>query len=573
MVTYTALHEAMDQGLAALANEPLIGLDLETSGLSPWNDKTAVVAMYGPVSKTTAVFHVRGKLPAKLRAFLSEPREWVGHNVCTFDSMFLHNAGVDIFQGTWVDTLIAEQVVITSGRSDVRKNLEATVKRRLGRQLDKSINHGHWMDDHLTPDQLTYVTGDIVHLPELWIKQQEEATKKHVRGALDFELSLIPAVQRMQANGLPCDIHRLREWREKAAARGAMAGAVLDARLGGINLNSPKQLTDALTTLGITLPNTRKETLLELAQHSDSVEKELATLLLEYRFGTKRANTYSDAWIKKFIHQGWLHSRFQQASTDTFRFSSAEPNLQQLPKDEDGNRPYVGWWPGRKIVSCDYSGIEAVVAGACAQDKEYLKVLASDDMHRSVASLVFGIDTVEVSARQRQLAKAMSFTLLFGGGAGRLMQYANNQGAGLTEADAKRITGQFFSRFLGLKAFRSRAYELAKDGMPVTIVLPHGGKRVIFGEKLKGTTLLNTKAQGTAALGMKYALAEAHRRGLTRYLGAVVHDETVAAVPDAEAEDYAAEMRDAMLAGMRSIPVMETAPVKVGASINDYWAK
>lgn len=561
----------MDEGLTLLASEPVIGLDLETSGLSPWNDKIGVVALYGPKQDVAVVFHIRGRMPARLKEFLGEPRTWIGHNVCTFDSMFLANAGVNIFGGRWVDTLIAEQCIITSSRSDVKKNLEASVKRRLGKELKKDIAHGHWMDDHLTPAQEDYVCGDIVYLPALWEKQVQEAQKKGVEDALYFEQDLIPAVQRIMLNGLPVDIHRLREWREAARLRAREAGAQLDARLGGINLNSPAQLKRALSNLGIELPDTRKETLLELAGHSHGPEQHMAALLLEYRFGTKRATTYSDEWIKKFVHQGRIHSRFQQCATDTGRFSSAEPNLQQLPRDQAGCRPYIGWWPKHSIVSADYSGIEAVVGAALAKDKEYLAMLSAGDMHTAVAAQMFDISVEEVTAERRQMAKAASFTLLFGGGAGRLAQYARNLGANLDEAGARDISKAFFDRFQGIKALRSRAYGLAKDGYPVTIVLPTGLKRVLVGEKLKGTILLNTKVQGTAAAGLKTALALAHKKGLTKYLGATVHDEFVACVPDAEAAEYAEALRSVMLEGMRSIDGLAEAPVKVGTGVAPYW--
>ena len=96
-VTYTSYPEAIDQGIRTLwEQDRVIGIDLETSGLSPWNDKIAVVSLYGEDSGTSVILHVRGHLQERLRDFLSTPKEgrlWVGHNITTFDALFLHNAG------------------------------------------------------------------------------------------------------------------------------------------------------------------------------------------------------------------------------------------------------------------------------------------------------------------------------------------------------------------------------------------------------------------------------------------------------------------------------------------------
>jgi len=137
MPIYTQLPDAL-ASLPTLATEPLLGIDLETSGLSPWNDQIAVITLFGQRSETTSVFHVRGSVPQVLKDFLSQPRLLVGHNVTTFDALFLANAGVDIMAPTWFDTLIAEQVLITTSRSDVRKNLQASIKRRLGRSWTRA---------------------------------------------------------------------------------------------------------------------------------------------------------------------------------------------------------------------------------------------------------------------------------------------------------------------------------------------------------------------------------------------------------------------------------------------------
>ena len=588
-LTYTSYNEAIDQGIRTLWEEDrVIGIDLETSGLSPWNDKIAVVSLYGEDSGTSVILHVRGHLQERLRDFLSTPKEgrlWVGHNITTFDALFLHNAGVDIFACKWFDTLIAEQVVITSARADVKKSLEVSLKRRLNQTVDKSINHGGWMAPALSPNQITYCLGDIQYLPRLYRQQLKDATQKGVLPAVEFEQDLIPAILAIQLNGLPVALAELKSWRDGARDRSRVAELLLLERLGAVNLRSIPQLQNALTNLGVEWDSTRKEALQNiLREGTDGPEKTLAELLLEFRFGEKIASTYSDAWVKRFVHPRagipHLHSRLSQTGTDTGRFSSSEPNMQQLPKvrlpNGETGRPYIGHMEGHQIISGDYSGIEAVVGAALAEDRAYLSMLSTGDMHRNVASQVFNIKEADVTSLQRQLAKAMSFTLLFGGGSGRLLAQARSNGALITDEDAIRLKDQFFKRFPGLLRMRKQAYAMASDSYPVTIEFPTGMRRVVSGQKLIGTTLLNTKVQGTAAAGMKFAIKLAWQRGLLKPgfgIGATVHDELVACIPTGYTEEYKQSLASVMLDGMKQVPELQDAPIKVNVSAGTFWGK
>jgi DNA polymerase-1 len=251
-------------------------------------------------------------------------------------------------------------------------------------------------------------------------------------------------------------------------------------------------------------------------------------------------------------------------------------------------REVFGWLTGYKIVSVDYAAIEVRVAAAQAKDIVLLRALMDEDIHRTVASIVFGKPRHEISKDERQQAKAAVFCLIFGGGAATLQRYARMYGQELTLDQCKQIVANFFARFTGLREMRSRAYRQADNanGTPLTVRLPHGLKRVLVGNEATATRLLNTAVQGTAAAGMKYALLLAHQAGLTRYIGATVHDELVAVVPEDEANDFGAALSDCMIEGMyRVVPreVMiggETIPVPIVTgdekgrfTVDNYWAK
>lgn len=117
---------------------------------------------------------------------------------------------------------------------------------------------------------------------------------------------------------------------------------------------------------------------------------------------------------------------------------------------------------------------------------------------------------------------------------------------------------------------RSRAYMIADAKRPFTVHQPTGLRRTLTpNSDLRATLILNNWVQGTAAAGLKNALLEAHKLGLDRYIGAVVHDEIVAAVPKRESAAYAEALKDCMIRGMEW--VCESVPVAVEVSIGSTW--
>lgn len=582
-----------------LDTEPVIGLDLETFGLSPFHDAIAVVGLYGPLTKTACIVHVKGYLEDDFRKWLGEPRTYITHNGATFDILFLAHNGVDVYTPIWKDTLIAERVIIASNRSRVSKKLADVIKRRLGVTIEKNIDHKTWQQDYLDDAQLKYVAEDISFLPAIWEAQLAEARamaekwgKTPLYGtdpvsAIEFEHELLPVVVKMEMRGLPIDETALEVYHteqyvaaDKAKVRLLEIAAPVEfttskGKPAEFNPGSHVQIKRVAKEIyGVTLASTAVDYLEEIhGLSTGSPIQEFIELILEYRHGSKRAGMYNADFVAKYCHDGWLKARFSQIGTNTGRFSSSDPNLQQIPKDKGhggGARHIFGNLPGYKIVSVDYSQIEVRVAADIAGDTELIALLDSEDVHRAIAAQVFGVPASEVTKDQRQLSKAMSFTLLFGGGAPLLSAYAKTLGADLPLTKARPMVEDFFDRFRGLRTMRMQAYAVQRSQRPFTIRFPSGIRRVLIpGVDLRATLILNNITQGTAAVGLKMALIEAEKRGLADYIGAVVHDEIVAVVPEDEAEEYGEALRKCMVEAMAK--VCSDAPVAAEVTIGDTW--
>lgn len=562
-----------------------IGLDLETSGLSPYRDMILVLGLYGPEHETAAVLHVQGYIEPELAAWIgSASRKFVTQNGLNFDIPYLYTHGVDVFAPEWFDTLIAEQVVTGTDRKGIPKNLQAIVKRRLGVDISKEVDHRDWVTDELSEMQLRYVAEDISFLPAIMRSQWEKAREVDgrwgknpfygtgVEDALRFEMELLPIVLRMQLNGLPINPVALNAYEGLQREKSAAAMEWLSAEFGSeVNWGSHVQVKKAFAArYDITLPSTQEDELIILRDlvAGTKVAEAIDNLLI-YKKAAKRSSMYNAEFIDKYVYDGRVRAAFRPVGTDTGRFSSSSPNLQQIPGD---GRNWIGDPSGElEIVAPDYSQIEIRIAANEADDKALIDALAAEDVHTMVASQVFGIPPEEVTKDQRKLSKAMSFTLLFGGGAARLSHYAKTLGADLPLVQAKPLVEAFFNRFHGLSEARRRAHNIANSHRPFTLNLPTGMRRVLTpGVDLTATRILNNIVQGTAAAGLKYGLIEADKAGLVPYLGATVHDENVAAVPKALAEEYGKELSAAMIRGMER--VCENVPVKVEVKRGETWS-
>ena len=552
----------------------VIGLDLETSGLSPWRDAIATVQLYGDQTGDVAVLSVLGSVSENLRKLFENPNKtFVLHNGVGFDLLFLASYGVDIHRASWYDTMVGEGVVTTSGRRDVSVSLRNTMKRRLGVDSKKEIDHTGWMNPTLTEEQLQYAAQDVLTLPAIMRAQMDKAEDQRrsvdARNALKMEMELAPIIAQMTVNGMPINLDMLRQYEAVQSVSQKKAHQELLSLAGGeVNVNSPKQVKELFESLGISLPDTRRETLGDLAHRTaGSKGAKLAHLVLEERHANQRLSMYSDEWVSKHVVAGRVHPRYWQVGADTGRFTCSNPNMQQVPKDARG---VFGWTPGCKVVGADYSQIEVVISAQMSGDDHFLDaVLNGQDTHAMIASNVFRVPTAKVTPQQRTMAKAATFTLLFGGAPSTIQSYAASYGERISDMQAEEIAQRFFNAFPGVQDMRERAIYLARSRRVVPVYLANGMRRVLVGKKLRPAVMLNTVVQGTAAIGIKQALIESHHAGLTQWLALSVHDEIVCAdVPDADTEDVLHALETAMLRGMKKTIDVD---VKVGGYSSDEW--
>ena len=125
-------------------------------------------------------------------------------------------------------------------------------------------------------------------------------------------------------------------------------------------------------------PSTDEDTLVELRLTIKDPESPKAIFLdklLELRGLQKMYTTYIEGWHEKVQDDSRLHGRYNIHGTDSNRFSSADPNMQQIPKtsvDPNIKKQLVAP-PGYLYMAFDYSQAELRMMAHLSGDETYLE--------------------------------------------------------------------------------------------------------------------------------------------------------------------------------------------------------
>lgn len=131
---------------------------------------------------------------------------------------------------------------------------------------------------------------------------------------------------------------------------------------------------------------------------------------LKWRKLKKVRDTYLNGFLKEEAN-GIIHTSLNLHTVDTFRSSSNDPNLQNVPARDAEIMKLLKTLliarPGHKLGEYDYKAMEAVVIACYNKDPNWIRYVsdASTDMHRDMASKLFIRDKKDVLKSERQCGK------------------------------------------------------------------------------------------------------------------------------------------------------------------------
>jgi len=576
-----ATPEDLTRQIAKIQKQNLLAIDTETTGLDPHKDRLRLIQIATRDHPTLIIdcFQIFDLSPvAQLLA--NSDITIVGHNL-KFDLKFLMKNGINPKCKAF-DTMLASQV-IKAGLKATHK-LKDVVKQYLGIELDKSQQQADWSRETLYNEQLTYAALDAKILLPLKQRLEQTLRQDSLTRVAEIEFGCVYAVAEMELKGMLLDKERwlqlqqdMNHQREKALAKcqelfqDSKIQSSLLPEFDIINFDSPDQVKKALGDLGIVVKSTAHKELAPLAEQYPAVAAFLA-----YRKLSRFESNCAQSLLEQIhIVTGRLHSDFKQLGAVSGRFSSRDPNLQNIPRDNLVRQCFCAP-PGSKLIIADYSQIELRIVAEISGDKRMIEAYQNgEDLHKVTASLILHKPLEEVTKADRQIAKSLNFGLVYAMQVYGLQSYAeNNYGVKLTEKQARDFYNRFFQSYSGLaKWHEANNLKLKQNKITETRTLSQRRRMWTVDEKPKLNEVVNLPVQGTSADITKIALLRL-RDALTptgaQIIG-TVHDEIILETPEATAMEAAEILKKTMIAAGEEF--LKVVPLEVEVTIADDWGE
>ncbi len=431
----------------------------------------------------------------------------VFHNT-KFDLKFLyHNTG--IWMENVFDTMNCE-VLLNAGLGKSFYSLKDLALKYSGVEMEKEARDlFHTTEVTSFTDQLlNYSAMDVKVLEDIYEKQIELIYQAKEQKVLQLEMDLLPVVAKMEYDGVILDreswlaleqiqlrkveeyspiimngfldAFRIEQYTDAYELAKALSIPVKTKKLErelrlltttdvikewgrqNLNLNSSKQLISALGLLGIEVRSVdKKKVLKKLKPHP------VTDAMMLKSEAQKMVSTYGSNVIE-LIHPltGRLHTDFLNMGAETGRFSSRNPNLQNMPTLE-GYRESFFATEGWDWLSLDYSQQEFREVGAVSGERRIVEAyLAGADMHAATAANILGKKVKDITKAERNYGKTLNFAILYG-----TTEWGLKKNLNIGIEEAKEIIKKFYDGYPTLRSFKEAAEEqIMKLGYSTTLL-------------------------------------------------------------------------------------------------------
>lgn len=608
-----------------LAKVTIVSLDIETSELNTWTSKLLLIQM--KVGEKIFIVDCTNSTPNLIKYIISMLKDsnklLIGHNI-KFDIKKLFYETNEMLTNVF-DTMLAE-VLLTQGIGSKFPSLADIVLKYCDIELDKSEREKFFGATEVTQAMIFYGAKDVLYLEQLYYIQTDLLSLCGQDKVADLEMKLIAPVADMEMAGVPIDSeawiifsnqakekYKINEKNvkelifnyliENKAVTYENCAELFDKLyvpiktkkhrallqeiteldyikehfIDNFNVGSHVQMKSALHLLGIDVRDTNEKTLKNYL-YNDVVKN----LLLFREFG-KKVSTYGEKFLEN-INQvtSRIHAEFNQLTTDTGRFSSSNPNMQNIPKNDKDN----AWFyrscfkapPGKKFITADFSQQELRILGAISGEPRMINAYANgQDLHALTASIIYNVPIEEVTKEQRSIGKSLNFATVYGTTAKGLSYNFN-----IRPAEAERLLANFWKGYPVFAKFVERAHaEINKRLYSITPLgrIRYFEKKDLYqdGEILKEIAKrqregFNHIAQGGGADVTKiscvnYYYSNPYGRGLILILA--IHDELVFEVDENIALEAKEFVKKCMIEAEQ--PFLGSIPAEVDVKISDVW--
>jgi len=524
----------------------------------------------------------------------------VMHNA-TYDAGWLRAEGVEV-QGKLIDTMIAAPLVNENRFSYSLNNLgrdyiDMRKDERMLRAAAKDWGIDPKADMWKLPPKFVgaYAEQDALMTLKLWEYLQIELSKDELGHIFELETSLIPMMLDMRAKGVRVDLDKAARVKKDLEGKAKQVHKNIKDKTGvDIQPWASASVQKMFEALNLQYPTTDAGAPSFTKQYLSSHPHEMCQQLVRLRELDKASSTFVES-ILRHEHKGRIHCEFHQLRSDdggtvTGRFSSSNPNLQQIPaRDPEIKAAIRGLFipeEGEKWGSFDYASQEPrllVHFAASMPDnlrhpmvdtivEEYHK--GDVDLHQMVADMA-GIS--------RKEAKTVNLGIMYGMGVGKLANQLS-----ITDDEAKQLLETHRQKVPFVKQLASIATQQGSTKGQIRTLLgrkcrfhlweprsfgynkayPHEQALEKYGIGIRRAftyKALNKLIQGSAADQTKQAMADCYKEGLLPLL--TVHDELCFSI---ESDEQAARIKDIMENGLNDVLLV---PSRVDQELGENWGE
>jgi DNA polymerase I-like protein with 3'-5' exonuclease and polymerase domains len=325
--------------------------------------------------------------------------EWAKVNLCRpeqdkifangiYDLDFLYQYGIEV-KGNFYDIQNAEPLLNENRRS---YSLDTLAKHYLGvgkddSEMDQFVK-ANFGNRAKTIEQLKSIPGTLVKkyatkdarlTHDVFHYQKKKLLDDGLWGLFELESALVPLLLEMKRRGVLIDVDKAKELSKEIGAKLEELKFDIMVMAGfEVNVNASKSIAKAFDVLGYTYPFTEKGSPSFTKKWLDAQDNDLCNLIRQIRTFDKMKHAFIDSAIIKHSHRGKIHCQFNQLKGDEYgtvsgRFSSSNPNLQQIPSraGETAKAVRALFIPRENHTwyKLDYSAIEPRLAIHFATDK------------------------------------------------------------------------------------------------------------------------------------------------------------------------------------------------------------
>lgn len=509
----------------------VLAIDTETNGLDRIDGKIAGLCLYTPGEKGIyiPIGHTSYMTGAEYKKNVSTKIIQREFNRCRNVRYILHNAKFDMHILHWMvgvdivpywDTMIAANLLDENEPHGLKTLYQKYV---VGAEEEKKVasfsSLFNGIEFNKIPPEVGYMYAafDPIMTYELYKFQEPYLTKgtyecdtKGLERVADvfrnIEMPVLEVVFNMEVQGVDIDTELASKLKAEYTGYMTRAEEKFHTELNklepfinklrvtspakyekikdGIDISSPQQLAILFyDVLGFVSPDNRKprgtgEEILKSFQHP------ITDAILEYRAMAKLLSTYIDA-IPEHISKrtGKLHANFNQYGAKTGRFSSSNPNLQNIPSQKkklsDGTVIDAGHdirqmfiaGEGQVIVGGDFSQQEPRCLAHMSGDESMIDAYKhGKDLYATMASKVYkvpyedclefrpnGAVNPEGKARRTSM-KPILLGIMYGRGIASIAEILN-----ISVKDAQAIVDDFYDAFPKVKQFVQDSQDFARD--------------------------------------------------------------------------------------------------------------